>query len=315
MKPLVTIIVPMYNEDKNIENCVNILNAQTNTNFEVCFIDDGSTDNTVKHLKNILEFKSKFIFRIITQENQGAAQARKTGIDKAITEFIMMLDCDDSISKDYVKKFYEALNKYNDADVIIPNMKMQKSDGEWIFFNFFSDDEVLEPYECLMHTMGGWQIHGIMAIKKSIINQSYNDYLLENPLNQNFINNDEVITRLNFKNASKIIHIDAVYFYNFNPLSTTKKINPKKYLTINNALIMKSLFSYDKQLHKKSISELISVLWGTQRYMRKNKDKLDNVNEWTNEIKKGISSIKYTEMIHSTSLKDKVKLGLSIISI
>ena len=53
MKPLVTIIIPMFNEEKNIEKCVNVLNAQTNTDFEVCFIDDGSTDNTVKHLINI----------------------------------------------------------------------------------------------------------------------------------------------------------------------------------------------------------------------------------------------------------------------
>jgi glycosyltransferase involved in cell wall biosynthesis len=315
MKSLVAIIVPMYNEEKNIEHCINVLNSQQNKNFEVCFVDDGSTDNTLKKLKDILKIGVNFNYQVVVQQNQGAAQARKNGIDKVDNQYIMMLDCDDTLSEDYVEKFYEIVNEYNEVDIVIPDMKVQDKAGKWNTFKFFSDDKVLNSYDCLMHTLDGWRIHGIMVIKKAVISQSYKDYLLLNLSNQNFINNDEVITRLNFKNANKVVRSYGVYFYNYNPNSTTKKIHQTRYLLVRNMIIMKSLFASDKNLQDRLFSEYMSTLWGIHRYMKKNKHQLNNAEEWRAEVIQGIRSLKLRTIINKSSFKNKVKLAMLVLNI
>ncbi|MGS4874670.1 glycosyltransferase family 2 protein [Acinetobacter nosocomialis] len=88
MRSLVTVIVPMYNEEKKVALCVDVLKKQTNQNFDVIFINDGSTDNTVKILKECLGLDTYFNYKIITQENQGAAAARENGIQQADTDFV-----------------------------------------------------------------------------------------------------------------------------------------------------------------------------------------------------------------------------------
>lgn len=317
MKPLVTIIIPMFNEEKNIENCINVLDSQTDTNFEVCFIDDGSTDETLNLLNYNLNKKAQvnYKYSIISQKNSGAASARLKGIEIASTSFVTILDCDDRLSENYIENMNKTIIKNKYVDVLMPNVNMQLANDEYTQFSFYTNDKNLNPLEVLKNSLGEWKVHGWCTIRKSILQISYSEYKKYNSSDMNYINNDEVITRLIFKNASTIVRNDSIYYYNFNPLSTTKKVNLKRYLIIRNALIMKSLFSYNKELKRKALSELISVLWGTQKYLKKNKAKLDNFNDWEKEIKNGISSIKYSEVISHTGFKDKLKLGLLILDV
>ena len=64
---LISIIVPMYNEQENVKQCVDVLKKQSNQNFDVIFIDDGSTDDSKKHVRewiNSKEIEIKYIFAL-----------------------------------------------------------------------------------------------------------------------------------------------------------------------------------------------------------------------------------------------------------
>ncbi|WGF03935.1 glycosyltransferase family 2 protein [Acinetobacter baumannii] len=96
---------------KKVALCVDVLKKQTNQNFDVIFINDGSTDNTVKILKECLGLDTYFNYKIITQENQGAAAARENGIQQADTDFVMIFDCDDKISNNYIDEILNICEK------------------------------------------------------------------------------------------------------------------------------------------------------------------------------------------------------------
>lgn len=86
---LLSIIVPIYNVEKYIGSLVNSLVKQTNKNFEVIFIDDGSTDESMQILKEIMAgSEQEFSFKLLQQVNQGLSSARNTGILNATGEYI-----------------------------------------------------------------------------------------------------------------------------------------------------------------------------------------------------------------------------------
>lgn len=307
---LVSIIVAMYNEESNVQSCIETLKAQINQRFDVIFIDDGSTDNTISNLKRLLSSGVEFNYRIIEQKNQGAAAARKEGIRHVSTEFIMILDCDDKLSTDLVKEIYEKNNEYTSVDIIIPNMRVQNINGEWRDFVFYTKDLQLKPLDCINNSLNGWRIHGCFGVRKSIIHKSYEDYEIYNKNNENYLNNDEVITRLNFKNSKKIVRSHAEYYYCYNTLSTTKKINDKKYLMIKNALIMNDIFLNYEKLQVRVREDLIAVLWGVSLYMNRHKKDIENIAEWKKLTRETTREIKYLSFLDHLSFKKKIQLTI-----
>lgn len=307
---LITIVIPMFNEENNIEKCILNLKKQTNHSFNVIFIDDGSTDKTVDILKNILDTEVKFEYTILRQTNKGAAEARKTGIKNSSTEYIMIYDCDDSISDDYIECFYTTYLTHRDADIILPNALIQTEDKSWYEFKFYSDNTILKPMECLKNSINGWKIHGWFCARKDIFLNSYEDYKKFNPKAENFINNDEVITRLNFHNSNLVVKSSAIYYYCFNQQSTTKKINQMSYLQINNALIIDELFSNLPDLYYETKLELLNTIWGRFRFKQIHKNKLKNLDDWETLLKYSVNKLDYFKLLKILPIKEKIKLSI-----
>ena len=88
--PLVSIIVPVYNAEKDLDRCLNSLISLDYTNsYEVIVIDDGSQDNSRKICDR---YKEKYDFiKVIHQENSGVSVARNVGIEYAVGKYIMLL--------------------------------------------------------------------------------------------------------------------------------------------------------------------------------------------------------------------------------
>ena len=97
----VSIIVPAYNAEKNIEQCINSIENQTYKDIEIIIINDGSKDNTQKISENLKKIYKNII--VVNQENKGVSQSRNTGIDKATGEYIMFVDSDDFIEKNMIE--------------------------------------------------------------------------------------------------------------------------------------------------------------------------------------------------------------------
>ena len=89
---LVSIIIPMYNRSKYIEECINSVIHQTYKNLEIIIIDDASTDNSVEIVKSINDDRIKIIK---LEKNLGASNARNIGIKNAKGKYICFLDSDD----------------------------------------------------------------------------------------------------------------------------------------------------------------------------------------------------------------------------
>lgn len=111
-KPLVSIIVPVYNREKIIKNCIDSLQNQSYENFEIIIVNDGSSDQTYDVCTKLCNEDQRI--RLIHKENGGVSSARNLGIKEAQGEYIMFLDSDDFYEKDTVKKMVE----YVDEDTL-----------------------------------------------------------------------------------------------------------------------------------------------------------------------------------------------------
>lgn len=93
-KPIVSVITPVYNAEKYIENTINSVRNQTYTDFEMILIDDCSTDNSREVIENLIKIDDRIRY-ILLDQNSGAAVARNAGIEAARGRYISFLDSDD----------------------------------------------------------------------------------------------------------------------------------------------------------------------------------------------------------------------------
>lgn len=110
----ISVIVPIYNVEKYLENCVSSIIKQTYTNLEIILVDDGSTDSS-KIICDDLAAKDSRI-KVIHKENGGLSSARNEGMKIATGELIGFVDSDDYIIPEFYEYLYDMLEK-NNADI------------------------------------------------------------------------------------------------------------------------------------------------------------------------------------------------------
>lgn len=135
MEEKVSIIIPVYNAEKFLEKCLDSIINQTYRNIEIVCINDDSTDNSEKILKQYQLKDNRVIFKTI--ENGGLTRARNTGIKEATGEFFMFVDSDDYIESNMVEKMLNTINKEK-ADVVRCTNFLEKQDGEILKIEDFS---------------------------------------------------------------------------------------------------------------------------------------------------------------------------------
>ena len=112
----VSVILPVYNVESCLEECMDTLQKQSLKEIEIICVDDGSTDNSLAILEE--RAKQDERIRVLKQENSGAAAARNHGFAYATGEYVLFLDSDDFFKKDMLKKSYEAA-KEQQTDIVI----------------------------------------------------------------------------------------------------------------------------------------------------------------------------------------------------
>ena len=123
----VSVIVPIYNAEKYLEQCLDSIVAQTLKDIEIILIDDGSTDGCSEICKKYLSDSRVTYYR---KENEGLAAARADGIARANGEYIGFVDSDDWIKPYMYEKMYNAA-KSNDSDIVFCNC--QENDNGHVF--------------------------------------------------------------------------------------------------------------------------------------------------------------------------------------
>jgi len=117
MSELISIVVPVYQVEQYIENCMESICFQTYSNIEVVLVNDGTKDKSIFLAERILK-KSNISYMVIDQDNKGLAAARNTGIKNSRGEWVICIDPDDIIHREFLKILYESSVKYN-VDIAI----------------------------------------------------------------------------------------------------------------------------------------------------------------------------------------------------
>lgn len=135
--PLVSVLVPVYNVEKYLDECIDSIESQTYKNLEVIFVNDGSTDSSL----DILNRRKHNNYVVISQQNSGSASARNTCMHYAKGEFLTFLDSDDMLLPGAIADMVEAaLN--NNADIVRGRFVRVSSKSEQLFSQASPDDIV-----------------------------------------------------------------------------------------------------------------------------------------------------------------------------
>ena len=114
MEPLVSVVIPLYNKEKSITRTVNSVLKQTEQNFEIIIVNDGSTDYSAQAIGNI---NARGKLKLINQENRGASVARNRGIQEARSDLIAFLDADDEWLPEYLETILALRAQFPEAEV------------------------------------------------------------------------------------------------------------------------------------------------------------------------------------------------------
>nr|WP_223225772.1 glycosyltransferase [Lactobacillus gasseri] len=127
----VSVIIPVYNDEKYLRQCVDSVLAQTYSDLEIILVDDGSTDHTPEICEKYREKYDQI--RVLHKKNGGVGSSRNAGLAIATGEYVLFVDHDDWLDKHHIEDLYNLAVK-NKADIAAGN------------FNIFYDDKSTFAY-------------------------------------------------------------------------------------------------------------------------------------------------------------------------
>ena len=301
-KELISIIVPVYNVEKELNRCVDSLLEQTYKNIEIILVDDGSTDSCPQICDDYLEKDSRI--RVIHKVNGGLSDARNVGLEKANGNYVMYVDSDDYLELDACERLYGAMEEQVDfvAGVI------REVNGDKVIYQNHSNLEENKIYSSKEFIIKSIQANEWYA--PAVLNLYKREFLISNNLfykvGYNF-EDQEMLPRLCLA-ANKIVYINYP-FYNYiirEGSITTSVVSEKKR---NDALcIWKEWFHRIGMLEDK---ELQRYMYGILIRYYQHTSRKHQVKGWKIEGMDFLFAMRY-----ALNMRERVKVLLfSIISI
>lgn len=147
--PLVSVIIPVYNVEKYLNQCLDSVIAQTLTDIEIICVNDRSTDGSLGILEEY-EKKDKRI-RVVTQPNSGAGAARNRGLSMASGKYLSFLDSDDFFEPDMLELAYQKAEE-DSADFVVFNSNQYYTDkGKFVEVSWTLREKEIPPYTPFSH--------------------------------------------------------------------------------------------------------------------------------------------------------------------
>lgn len=174
--PFFSIIIPVYNKGNFIYNTLQSVVNQDFNSYEVIIIDDGSTDCSADIISTFLSEKIQYHFI----ENQGVANARNIGIQKAKADYVAFLDADDCWTTDYLQNMFVAINKFPNERVFACALRFEvlnKIISSVYSFKYSSDYQLVNYFEGSLKqsvlTSSSTIFHKIVFEKSGLFNPKY----------------------------------------------------------------------------------------------------------------------------------------------
>lgn len=247
--PLITVIIPVYNSESSLKECIGSVIRQSYPNTEIIIVNDGSTDGSGVIADNFAQKDSRII--VVNKKNQGLVLARKTGIDIAHGKYIQYLDSDDVLCENALENLLIRAEETN-AEVVVAPFYICTGDkvGKSLFFNF----ESLSGVEYLK-SMLTWKMHWCVWSKFHL--RSLYQNKIERP--DISLGEDVVLSTQLLYYAKKVVSIDAeIIRYNFTSTSMSHpdSFDNKKYEDFKGYVKWVDCFITKKELKKELGMEL-----------------------------------------------------------
>jgi len=307
MNPRISIIVPVYNVEKYIDECINSIIDQSFKDFELLLIDDGSTDRS-GIICDDYSFKDPRII-VIHKENGGQSLARNIGLDNATGDYIGFIDSDDWIHKDMYKLLYDRAIEF-DADITACNILSINRDNTQIIFcsdpsDYLYDRDSAEKELSLNE-----------RFTFSPCNKLYKKCLFKNTrFKEGIIFEDEDLL-YKIIHQSNIVYYTGIvyYYYRFNDESTTRK--PFTLKRIDHFKVKQDMYNFYRENYPQYADEVYAELYLTglvlfinvQKYYRPKKGQYTYLIDTNRTILKSLLFKK------GYNKKKKILIGLGMIS-
>lgn len=216
-KPKVSVIVPVYNAEEYLEDCISSIVHQTLQDIEIICVNDGSTDNSINILNRFSQYDKRI--KIINQENAGAGAARNNGVKIAQGEYIGFIDSDDYIELDMYDTMYRRAIS-DDSDLVIDGSVFIPKDT----IHFFTDASTMYLMENKPFSASKYPVilNSCFVWNRIYKTGFYNKYHFTIPENRKFAEDLLFCTQTSVL-ASKISLISKpLYHYNIRDNSLTR---------------------------------------------------------------------------------------------
>ncbi|CAK7027752.1 glycosyltransferase [Fusobacterium varium] len=267
-----SIIVPIYNVEDYLEECLKSLYNIKNIKLEIILVNDGSKDNSFKIMEKFKEiYPEKTV--LINKENGGLSSARNAGMKAAVGEYISFIDSDDFIDVDEFEKFFKEGQK-DKLDVMVGNMRyyIPEKTGDSLFRS-----DVVKNSGIVNGIDFFWNLfQKPKCFREEVVDDIYKrEFLVKNNIwfNENIVHEDSEFTPLVYLKAEKVKYIDrAFYFYRQRTGSIMNKVSEKSIVSLES--ICEKFFIECKNLDsikgKEVLSSLILSFYSVVVYKRYN---------------------------------------------
>ena len=220
---LVSIIIPVYNVEKFLRDCLESVTAQTYGKYEVILVDDGSTDSSAEICKEYCSMDSRF--KLIRKENGGASSARNAGLEQAVGEYIYFLDSDDWLEKDTLETLINCAKK-EAADVVFCEAYAINEKTDEILTKNYSYHDFYQtgiPHEQMKAMVKNKEFHVVvwlLLLKREMLMRNHLAFI------EGIMYEDAVFTYQVFCLAERAAHVHRVLYnrrYRDDSVMTSKK--------------------------------------------------------------------------------------------
>lgn len=231
-KILFTVIVPIYNAEKYLNECLNSIHNQRYNNYEIILVDDGSSDRSGEICDAFYE-SNKSICKVIHKENQGALCARRSGLEVAQGKYIVFVDADDLIRDDLLELLACEISK-TAPDVIIYQWQCIEANGNNIdnYSSLPFQRGYVEKDKIIESVLSGASLNSlcIKACKRKLFDSEidYSEF--------NYIKNAEDLFQSIpiFEFAESFVYLpESLYYYRENPTSITHTVRRDQHKNLN----------------------------------------------------------------------------------
>ena len=231
--PTISIIVPIYGVEKYIRQCADTVLGQTYPNIQFIFVNDGTKDNSMQVLEELIEEKYQHIrpaILIVNKENEGLPAARRTGLEHATGDYILHVDSDDWIELDTAEKIAQKAME-TDADLICFKVFKEEAKRTRVRGNreYSIDEKDRFVRDIMTHKAYGYTVN--KCAKRSLYTDNKVYFAKYGMFEDVFL-----MTQLVYY-AGSYAHIDAPFYHyrrtNFESFTRQKRSEKRLYASMN----------------------------------------------------------------------------------